>query len=353
MGGSSLAPEVFRRSFGTHADGLILHVLDSTDADAVRDVEAEIDVAKALFVVSSKSGGTIETLSAFHYFWEKTGGNGAQFVAITDPGSGLAALGERARLPARLPQRPRHRRALQRAVVLRHRPGRAARRRPARAAGRRGGARRARCATPTPPPTPASGSAARSASWRSRGRDKLTFVVDPPIESFGLWVEQLIAESTGKHGKGVLPVADEPLGAPEAYGDDRVFLHLHDAAARRGRRQRRRRRAPRRAPASRSSRSRAHGAGRPRAHHGSSSSSRPRSPAGCWRSTRSTSPTCRRPRTRRNDVLAMDTPPAIAEADADALRDAAATPARRPTWRSWATSRPRPSSTARSPSCAR
>ena len=94
MGGSSLAPEVFRRSFGTHADGLILHVLDSTDADAVRDVEAEIDVAKALFVVSSKSGGTIETLSAFHYFWEKTGGNGAQFVAITDPGSGLAALGE-------------------------------------------------------------------------------------------------------------------------------------------------------------------------------------------------------------------------------------------------------------------
>ena len=68
-------------------------MLDSTDADAVRDVEAEIDVSKALFVVSSKSGGTIETLSAFHYFWEKTGGNGAQFVAVTDPGSGLAAAG--------------------------------------------------------------------------------------------------------------------------------------------------------------------------------------------------------------------------------------------------------------------
>ena len=80
MGGSSLAPEVFRRSFGTHADGLILHVLDSTDADAVRDVEAEIDVAKALFVVSSKSGGTIETLSAFHYFWEKTGGTDRKSV---------------------------------------------------------------------------------------------------------------------------------------------------------------------------------------------------------------------------------------------------------------------------------
>jgi nucleotide-binding universal stress UspA family protein len=61
------------------------------------------------------------------------------------------------------------------------------------------------------------------------GRDKLTFVVDPPIESYGLWVEQLIAESTGKHGKGILPVADEPVGAPEAYGNDRVFVHLHEA----------------------------------------------------------------------------------------------------------------------------
>src|SRR3954469_23885808 len=79
MGGSSLAPEVFRRSFGSHDEGLILHVLDSTDADAVRDVEAEIDLATALFVVSSKSGGTIETLSAFHYFWEATGANGSQF----------------------------------------------------------------------------------------------------------------------------------------------------------------------------------------------------------------------------------------------------------------------------------
>src|SRR5207248_10146006 len=70
-----------------------------------------------------------------------------------------------------------------------------------------------------------------------RGRDKLTFIVSPPIDSFGLWVEQLIAESTGKHGKGILPVADEPLGSPEAYGDDRVFAHLkseqgtHDLSA--------------------------------------------------------------------------------------------------------------------------
>src|SRR3954471_24278156 len=92
MGGSSLAPEVFRRSFGTHEQGLILHVLDSTDADAVRDVEAAVEVSTALFVVSSKSGGTIETLSAFHHFWERTDGNGAQFVAVTDPGTSLGDL---------------------------------------------------------------------------------------------------------------------------------------------------------------------------------------------------------------------------------------------------------------------
>jgi glucose-6-phosphate isomerase len=230
MGGSSLAPEVFRRSFGTHADGLILHVLDSTDADAVRDVEAEIDVAKALFVVSSKSGGTIETLSALHYFWEKTGGNGAQFVAITDPGSGLAALGEERgfrRVFLNDPDIGGRYSALSYFGIV-----------PAALLGADlrallGGAAELGAALRDPDPT------ANPGLWLGCAigelalarRDKLTFVVDAPIESYGLWVEQLIAESTGKHGKGVLPVADEPLGAPEAYGGDRVFLHLHDADA--------------------------------------------------------------------------------------------------------------------------
>jgi glucose-6-phosphate isomerase len=230
MGGSSLAPEVFRRSFGTHAAGLILHVLDSTDADAVRDVEAEIDVTKALFVVSSKSGGTIETLSAFHYFWEKTGGNGAQFVAVTDPGSGLAALGEERgfrRVFLNDPNIGGRYSALSYFGIV-----------PAALLGADlrallGGAAEleAQLHDPDPASNPGLWLGCAIGELALARRDKLTFVVDSPIESYGLWVEQLIAESTGKHGKGVLPVADEPLGAPEAYGADRVFLHLHDAHA--------------------------------------------------------------------------------------------------------------------------
>jgi glucose-6-phosphate isomerase len=229
MGGSSLAPEVFRRSFGTHADGLILHVLDSTDADAVRDVEAEIDVTKALFVVSSKSGGTIETLSAFHYFWEKTGGNGTQFVAITDPGSGLAALGEERgfrRVFLNDPNIGGRYSALSYFGIV-----------PAALLGADvrallGGAGDlgATLRDPNPETNPGLWLGCVLGELALARRDKLTFVVDPPIESYGLWVEQLIAESTGKHGKGVLPVADEPPGAPEGYGSDRVFLHLHDAS---------------------------------------------------------------------------------------------------------------------------
>ena len=227
MGGSSLAPEVFRRSFGTHADGLILHVLDSTDADAVRDVEAEIDVSTALFVVSSKSGGTIETLSAFHYFWEKTGGNGAQFVAVTDPGSGLAALGEERGFRRVFLNDPniggRYSALSYFGIVPAALLGADLR---ALLGGAAGLAEALRA--PDTSSNPGLWLGCVLGELALARRDKLTFVVDPPIESYGLWVEQLIAESTGKHGKGVLPVADEPLGAPEAYGGDRVFLHLHD-----------------------------------------------------------------------------------------------------------------------------
>jgi glucose-6-phosphate isomerase len=230
MGGSSLAPEVFRRSFGTHANGLILHVLDSTDADAVRDVEAEIDVAKALFVVSSKSGGTIETLSAFHYFWEKTGGNGAQFVAVTDPGSGLAALGEERdfrRVFLNDPNIGGRYSALSYFGIVPAALLGADLRALLGGAGELGASLR----ESDPAANPGLWLGCAIGELALAHRDKLTFVVDAPIESYGLWVEQLIAESTGKHGKGVLPVADEPLGAPEAYGGDRVFLHLHDEDA--------------------------------------------------------------------------------------------------------------------------
>ena len=92
MGGSSLGPEVIRRSYGEIPDGMRLHVLDSTDPGAVRDVERQVDLDKTLFVVSSKSGGTIETLSHMRYFYERTGGDGSRFCAVTDPGSPLVEL---------------------------------------------------------------------------------------------------------------------------------------------------------------------------------------------------------------------------------------------------------------------
>ena len=137
MGGSSLAPEVFRRSWPDHR--MTLHVLDSTHPDVVKATTDAIDLEKTLFVISSKSGGTIETLSQFKYFHELQS-DGAHFVAVTDPGSGLAEPRPRARLPARVRERPRHRRALLGAVVLRARAGGADRgRHPRRARGRRGG----------------------------------------------------------------------------------------------------------------------------------------------------------------------------------------------------------------------
>src|SRR5207247_7197823 len=92
MGGSSLAPEVFRLSFGDQPGGLQLHVLDSTDPAAVLEAERSVDLDRTLFIVSSKSGGTIETLSHFRYFHEKTGHDGSRFVAVTDPGSPLEEL---------------------------------------------------------------------------------------------------------------------------------------------------------------------------------------------------------------------------------------------------------------------
>ncbi|HYF24554.1 MAG TPA: bifunctional transaldolase/phosoglucose isomerase [Baekduia sp.] len=217
MGGSSLAPEVFRRSFG-----VALHVLDTTDPEAVRRAPHD----DALYVVSSKSGGTIETMSAFHHFWEATGGDGSRFVAITDPGTSLEALGrERGfrRVFRNDPEIGGRYSALSYFGIV-----------PAALAGcdvravlESAGVAEQNCSA-------FDSSRSNSGLWLGlalgelarHGRDKLTFVVDEPLGSFGLWIEQLVAESLGKQGKGILPVADEPLGAPEAYGEDRVFVHL-------------------------------------------------------------------------------------------------------------------------------
>ncbi len=228
MGGSSLGPEVIRRSFGEIPGGLRLHVLDSTDPAAVLALEESVDLEHTLFIVSSKSGGTIETLSHMRYFLDRSGGDGSRFVAVTDPGSPLVdkanELGFR-RVFENDPNIGGRYSVLSYFGLV-----------PAALAGVSveallGAAQVAEqnCAS-------TGDTSANSGLWLGvvlgelarQGRDKLTFVVQPPIESFGLWAEQLVAESTGKQGTGILPVADEPLGEPEAYGDDRVFLYLRN-----------------------------------------------------------------------------------------------------------------------------
>jgi transaldolase / glucose-6-phosphate isomerase len=230
MGGSSLAPEVLRRSFGRSKGALNLHVLDSTDASEILDVESRLDLEHTIFIVSTKSGGTIETLSLAKYFESRLGGDaGHQFIAITDPGSSLVDLAQShgwRRVFLANPDIGGRYSALSHFGMV-----------PAALAGidirailERAQVAEQRC-------QPHEQSVDNSGLWLGllvgelalRGRDKLTFIVDEPISSFGLWAEQLVAESTGKHGKGILPVADEPLGTPDSYGDDRLFLHIRNS----------------------------------------------------------------------------------------------------------------------------
>ena len=226
MGGSSLAPEVLWRTFGAAPDHPSLVVLDSTDPRAVRQAELGGDLAKTLFIISSKSGTTQESDSFFRYFWERTGGRGRQFVAITDPGTPLERLaGERGfrrtfSNPADIGGRysalsffglvPAALIGVDVQTLL-HRAH-----------------RMAECCAAWVPAleNPAAWLGAALGEAALAGRDKVTFVLSPGVASFGLWVEQLIAESTGKEGKGILPVADEPLGVPGVYGQDRVFVSM-------------------------------------------------------------------------------------------------------------------------------
>jgi transaldolase / glucose-6-phosphate isomerase len=238
MGGSSLAPEVFSTIFGPVEGYLKLEILDSTAPGAVLAYERKLDLAKTLFIVSSKSGGTTETLSFFRYFHDavsKAVGQdkaGDHFVAITDPGTKLVTLAQDHHfraifrndttiggrysalsyfglVPAGLAG-VNLARLLDSALALAYdctvREGRA----PCSLAGSSLGARLG----------------AIMAEMAKTGRDKLTLVATPRLVPFGDWVEQLIAESTGKSGTGVLPVVGEPLGPPEVYGDDRVFVYM-------------------------------------------------------------------------------------------------------------------------------
>src|SRR5690606_15726990 len=216
------------RIFGAAEGGLPVEVLDSTAPGAVLDAVGRIDPARTLFVVATKSGTTAETLSFFKFFYnrvvEAVGVEqaGAHFIAITDEGTYLDNLAQQLGFRDIFRNNPRIGgrysalsffgmvaaallgmgldRFLGRAVSLAE-----------------------ACHVPDNP-------AARLGSFMgvlaNQGRDKLTLIASPALEPFGDWVEQLIAETTGKEGKGILPVVGEPPAAPEAYGADRVFVDL-------------------------------------------------------------------------------------------------------------------------------
>ncbi len=228
MGGSSLAPEVLRTTLGRADGALELHVLDTTDPEQILDLEAQLDLAKTLFIVASKSGGTIEPNSQFAYFWERIP-DGAHFIAITDPGTSLEALGREhgfRRVFNAQPDIGGRYSALSAFGMV-----------PAALIGADIAqlAMRAQemfeaCRNSVAHENPGALLGAVMGEAALGGRDKLTLVLPDEMRSFGYWVEQLIAESTGKEGTGILPVEGEPLGGPDVYGDDRLFVALGEHA---------------------------------------------------------------------------------------------------------------------------
>ncbi|HEY1456425.1 MAG TPA: bifunctional transaldolase/phosoglucose isomerase, partial [Candidatus Dormibacteraeota bacterium] len=233
MGGSSLCPDVLRNTFGSVKGHPTLHVLDTTDPASILAVRARIRIQDTLFVVASKSGETTETLSHFAYFWDQVQSNGGggpmagrHFAAITDPGTSLeklakdhgfrwifsnppdiggrySALSYFGLVPGAL-MGVDVTELLERAVEMGH-----------------------SCADSVPPEAnPGVWLGAVLGRLALLGRNKLTLITSPKIATFGYWVEQLIAESTGKEGKGIIPIEGEPVGKPAVYGDDRLFVYI-------------------------------------------------------------------------------------------------------------------------------
>jgi transaldolase/glucose-6-phosphate isomerase len=230
MGGSSLAPEVFQHTFGNAPGYPELRVLDSTHPAAIKSIEAQIDPAHTLFLVSSKSGTTTETNSFFYYFWDKlsaiTDHPGAHFAAITDPGTALERLAAERNFRAvfTAPENVGGRYSALTVFGLV----------PAALIGLDIGeilARARRMSDACGPAVPEGSSpglllGAALGELTLAKRDKVTFLCSPSLEAFPSWLEQLIAESTGKGRKGIVPVANERIGAPEKYSDDRSFVYL-------------------------------------------------------------------------------------------------------------------------------
>ncbi len=237
MGGSSLCPEVLKLTFG-RIDGFPeMLVLDSTDPAQIRAIEKKLDLSKTIFIVSSKSGTTLEPNIFQQYFYERAkqalGGKdpGDRFIAITDPGSPLekvaasldfrqvahgvpsiggrySALSDFGMVPAAV-QGMDVARFLERASEMVH-----------------------ACDVSAPADNnPAVQLGAVLGMLAKRGRDKVTLITSPGIADLGAWLEQLLAESTGKQGKGIIPVDRESLGEPEVYGNDRLFVYLRLTSA--------------------------------------------------------------------------------------------------------------------------
>ncbi|MFQ6104346.1 MAG: bifunctional transaldolase/phosoglucose isomerase [Candidatus Glassbacteria bacterium] len=232
MGGSSLCPDVLGRTFG-RIDGFPeLHVLDSTDPDQIRSTEERIDLARTLFIVSSKSGTTLEPNILKDYFFERVGqilgseAAGSRFIAITDPGSKLqqvaesdgfrhiyygmpsiggrySALSDFGMVPAAI-MGIDTRKFIDRAAEM-----------------------VAACSSCVPvQQNPGVVLGTILGVHQRKGRDKLTVIVSPGLEGLGAWLEQLLAESTGKEAKAIIPVDREAPGAPDVYGDDRLFVYI-------------------------------------------------------------------------------------------------------------------------------
>jgi transaldolase / glucose-6-phosphate isomerase len=232
MGGSSLCPEVMRLTFGAIAGFPELHVLDSTDPAQIKAIESRIDYRSTIFIVSSKSGGTLEPNIFKQYFFERATEElgpseaSSRFIAITDPGSNMQQVAERdsfrriffglksiggrysalsdfGLVPAAIMGVDVHR-FLGAAEEMVHACG----------------------ATVPVEDNPGVVLGAMLGTLAVRGRDKITIVTSPGIADLGAWLEQLLAESTGKVGKGLIPVDRERLGEPAVYGDDRIFAYL-------------------------------------------------------------------------------------------------------------------------------
>jgi transaldolase / glucose-6-phosphate isomerase len=227
MGGSSLCPEVLSVTFGHQAGFPALHILDSTDPAEVKAVELLADPADktTLYIVSSKSGSTLEPNIFKQYFFEKSGRDGSRFIAITDPGSKMQKVAESdkfSRICYGLPSIGGRYSALSDFGMV-----------PGAVMGldiprflSRAVQMASACREPAAANNPGVSLGLALGTLARQGRDKITLIASPAIYDLGAWLEQLIAESTGKLGRALIPVDREPAGVPGVYGDDRVFAYI-------------------------------------------------------------------------------------------------------------------------------